>query len=87
MCSVTFRRSSGCGKINPLRPIRAIVDQALRELSPEFAKMYSKVGRPSIPPEQAVARSAATDAVLGAQRAAADGGAGTTTSCSAGSWD
>jgi transposase len=24
----------------------------LKELSPEFAKMYSKVGRPSIPPEQ-----------------------------------
>src|SRR5271154_308530 len=37
---------------HPLRPIRAMVDQALRELSPEFAKMYSKVGRPSIPPEQ-----------------------------------
>jgi transposase len=37
---------------HPLRAIRAMVDQALRELSPEFAKMYSKVGRPSIPPEQ-----------------------------------
>jgi transposase len=37
---------------HPLRTIRAMVDQALRELSPEFAKMYSKVGRPSIPPEQ-----------------------------------
>jgi transposase len=37
---------------HPLRPIRAMVDQVLRELSPEFAKMYSKIGRPSIPPEQ-----------------------------------
>src|SRR5271154_2911572 len=37
---------------HPLRPIRAMVDQALRELSLEFAKMYSKAGRPSIPPEQ-----------------------------------
>jgi transposase len=37
---------------HPLRSIRAMVDQALRELSPEFSKMYSKVGRPSIPPEQ-----------------------------------
>ena len=37
---------------HPLRPIRSMVDQVLRELSPEFAKMYSKIGRPSIPPEQ-----------------------------------
>jgi transposase len=29
-----------------------MVDRVLRELSPEFDKMYSKVGRPSIPPEQ-----------------------------------
>jgi hypothetical protein len=39
-------------KDHPLRPIRAMVDKVLKELSPEFAKMYSKVGRPSIPPEQ-----------------------------------
>ena len=37
---------------HPLRPIRAMVDQARKELSPEFAKMYSKIGRPSIPPEK-----------------------------------
>ena len=29
-----------------------MVDKVLKELSPEFNKMYSKVGRPSIPPEQ-----------------------------------
>ena len=29
-----------------------MVDQVLKELSPEFDKMYSKVGRPSIPLEQ-----------------------------------
>ena len=29
-----------------------MVDKVLQELSPEFNKMYSKVGRPSIPPEQ-----------------------------------
>ena len=29
-----------------------MVDQVLKDLSPEFNKMYSKVGRPSIPPEQ-----------------------------------
>ena len=39
-------------KDHPLRPIRAMVDKVLKQLSPEFTKMYSKVGRPSIPPEQ-----------------------------------
>jgi transposase len=39
-------------KDHQLRPIRAMVDKVLKELSPEFNKMYSKVGRPSIPPEQ-----------------------------------
>jgi transposase len=39
-------------KDHPLRPIRRMVDQVLKQLSPEFDKMYSKVGRPSIPPEQ-----------------------------------
>ena len=37
---------------HPLRPIRAIVDKALEVLSPEFAKLYSQIGRPSIPPEK-----------------------------------
>jgi len=37
---------------HPLRPIRTIVDEILKELSPQFHKMYAKVGRPSIPPEQ-----------------------------------
>src|SRR5260370_34502123 len=39
-------------KDHPLRPIRTMVDKVLKELSPEFNKMYSKVGRPSIPPGQ-----------------------------------
>ncbi len=37
---------------HPLRPIRAMVDTILAELSPAFAKLYSPVGRPSIPPEK-----------------------------------
>ena len=37
---------------HPLRPIRAMVDQALEDLSPRFALRYSHTGRPSIPPEQ-----------------------------------
>lgn len=37
---------------HPLRPIRDMVDRALLDLSPEFSKMYSRTGRPSIPPEK-----------------------------------
>ena len=36
---------------HPLRPLRAMVDRVLQELSPQFDQLYSKVGRPSIPPE------------------------------------
>src|ERR1700747_985375 len=36
---------------HPLRPMRAMVDTVLKELSPQFAPLYSRVGRPSIPPE------------------------------------
>src|SRR5262249_9360097 len=36
---------------HPLRPLRAMVDVVLRELSPQFDLLYSRVGRPSIPPE------------------------------------
>jgi transposase len=37
---------------HPLRAIRAIVDEALEVLSPDFEAMYSAIGRPSIPPEK-----------------------------------
>src|SRR5215468_9387233 len=37
---------------HPLRPIREMVDTVLRELSPEFARLYAPIGRPSIPPEK-----------------------------------
>src|SRR5574342_408805 len=37
---------------HPLRAIRTMVDTALRDLSREFARLYPKVGRPSIPPEK-----------------------------------
>lgn len=39
-------------KDHPLRPIRRMVDEALRELSPRFGGVYAKMGRPSIPPER-----------------------------------
>jgi transposase len=37
---------------HPLRKIREITDRALLELSAWFDELYSKTGRPSIPPEQ-----------------------------------
>ena len=37
---------------HPLRSIRAVADEALEVLSPAFERLYSKVGRPSIPPEK-----------------------------------
>jgi transposase len=37
---------------HPLRPIREMVDAVLKEMSPRFARLYAKVGRPSIAPER-----------------------------------
>lgn len=37
---------------HPLRPIRTMVDVALKALSPSFDEIYSTYGRPSIPPEK-----------------------------------
>lgn len=39
-------------KDHPLRPIRTMVDDILKQRSPQFSKMYAKAGHPSIPPEQ-----------------------------------
>ncbi len=37
---------------HPLRPIRVMVDEVLKALSPAFSGLYSAFGRPSIPPEK-----------------------------------
>src|SRR5215470_6051319 len=37
---------------HPLRLIRAVVNETFERLSPEFSKLYSRMGRPSIPPER-----------------------------------
>jgi len=37
---------------HPLRTIKAVADEALDRLSPEFDRMYSKVGRASVSPER-----------------------------------
>jgi transposase len=37
---------------HPLRPIRQMTDAALARMAPRWARLYSEIGRPSIPPEQ-----------------------------------
>ena len=37
---------------HPLRAIRALVDDVLRDMSREFDRLYASVGRPSVPPER-----------------------------------
>src|SRR5881409_757322 len=37
---------------HPLRPIREMTDEVLRQLSRRFARLYAKAGRPSIAPEK-----------------------------------
>ena len=61
---------------HPLRPIRAMVDTALADLSPEFAKLYSPVGRPSIPSEKLLRALLLAGPLQHPQRATADGAAG-----------
>src|ERR1700719_1051013 len=40
------------GKDHPIRIIRGVVNEALAALSGEFSALYSRSGRPSIPPEK-----------------------------------
>ena len=37
---------------HPLRAIRTLVDEMLRDMSRDFSRVYATTGRPSIPPEQ-----------------------------------
>src|SRR5216683_1714912 len=37
---------------HPLRAMRTLVDACLGEMSPRFALLYARTGRPSIPPEK-----------------------------------
>src|SRR3954449_9570694 len=42
----------GVPQTHPLRAIRQLVDDVLREMSRELEGLYSRMGRPSIPPER-----------------------------------
>ena len=37
---------------HPFRAVRNLADACLREMSPLFAQLYARTGRPSIPPEK-----------------------------------
>ena len=70
---------------HPLRTIKIVADEALERLSPEFDRMYSKVGRASVPPE----RLLKTSLLISRTRCAASGRSArnsNTTCCTAGSW-
>ena len=58
---------------HPLRPLRVMTDEALRELQPRFNQLYAKTGRPFDRTGEVVASAPAASAVLGAQRTAVDG--------------
>ncbi len=39
---------------HPLRSIKEICNRVLKEMSRDFSRMYSPIGRPSIPPEKLI---------------------------------
>jgi transposase len=39
---------------HPLRAVRKVVDAALEKMPPRFQRLYSRTGRPSIPPERLI---------------------------------
>ncbi len=47
-----FSAESRVPKNHPLRPLKQMVDEALKSMDEQFRKMYSSIGRPSIPPER-----------------------------------
>src|ERR1035437_7398017 len=51
-CAATSAPKQRVPHDHPLRPLRVMTDEALRELQPRFNKLYAKTGRPSIAPEK-----------------------------------
>ena len=56
-------------KDHPLSTIKAVADEALGRLSGEFDRMYSEVGRASVPPERLLKASLVISLYINAQRA------------------
>jgi transposase len=63
------------GKDHPIRIIRGVVNEALAALSGEFSALYSRSGRPSIPPEKLLP-AMLLQAFYSIRGAAVDGAAG-----------
>jgi len=47
-----FSAESRVPKNHPLRPLKKMVDEALKSMDEQFRKRYSTIGRPSILPER-----------------------------------
>ena len=70
---------------HPLRTIKAVADEALGHLSGEFDRMYSEVGRASVPPERLLKASLLISLYsMRSERPSAR--SWNTTSCFAGFW-
>ena len=50
----SFRLEDRIPEDHPLRPLKLICNQILKEMTKEFDAMYKEGGRPSIPPEQLI---------------------------------
>jgi hypothetical protein len=58
---------------HPVRATRSIVNDALRDLAPDFGTLYSRIGRPSIAPERLLRAMLLQAFLFGALGATADG--------------
>ena len=63
-----------CPRRPSAAPIRALVDEILRDMSRDFDGLYARVSRPSIPPERLL-RAQLLQLFYSPQRAPADGAA------------
>ena len=70
---------------HPLRAIRAMVDEAVEEMSPQLAALYARRGRPSIAPEVLPRAQLIQILLRGYPPSAASSSILSTTSCCAGS--
>jgi hypothetical protein len=72
-------------KDHPLRSIKESADQVLKELSTTFRAMYSRVARPSVPPERLLKAQVLIAPCTPCARTDCSARRWTTTSCFAGS--
>ena len=70
---------------HPLRAIRAMVDAALEQMSPELEALYASAGRPSVAPEYLLRAQLVQILLRGSPPSAASSSSSSTTSCGAGS--